>query len=94
LDPLHPVSSILPFLYLALIILSEGGVEVGDVDAKALKILIAVNEQFPTRETLISTLLPHVPEAKRDVLADFLIRLYAVYVDLHCKSPKLNATND
>lgn len=42
------------------------------------------NGQFPDRATLVSTLLAHVPEAKKDVLADFLIRLYGVYVDLHC----------
>ncbi len=41
--------------------------------------------QFPTRETIISTLLKHVPAAKQDTLCDFLIRLYAVYVDLHCE---------
>ncbi|KAK4685018.1 ATP citrate (pro-S)-lyase, partial [Tremellales sp. Uapishka_1] len=68
----------------------EGGVEVGDVDAKALKLLIAVGEEFPTRENFISTLLPHVPEAKKDVLCDFLIRLYAVYVDLHFAYLEIN----
>jgi hypothetical protein len=46
----------------------------------------ADDPQFPSRETLITTLLSHVPKAKQDVLCDFLIRLYAVYVDLHCKS--------
>ena len=40
--------------------------------------------QFPTRETIISTLLKEVPESKKETLCDFLIRLYAVYVDLHC----------
>ena len=60
--------------------------DVGDVDAKALKLLLPVGEAFPSRETIISTLLPHVAEAKKDILCDFLIRLYAVYVDLHCMS--------
>ena len=41
--------------------------------------------QFPTRETIISTLLQSVPAAKQDILCDFLIRMYAVYVDLHCE---------
>ena len=96
----------------------EGGVDVGDVDAKALKLrtytvhpesalptilasasillltcsslfcppspVIPVGGPFPARETVISTLLTHVPAAKKDVLADFLIRLYAVYEELHC----------
>ncbi|WVQ98068.1 hypothetical protein IAU59_005190 [Kwoniella sp. CBS 9459] len=68
----------------------EGGVDVGDVDAKALKLLIPVGEEFPTRETLISTLLAQVPAAKQDVLADFLIRLYGVYVDLHFAYLEIN----
>ena len=33
---------------------------------------------------MISSLLTHVPAEKKDVLCDFLIRLYAVYEDLHC----------
>ncbi|KAK8847415.1 hypothetical protein IAR55_005273 [Kwoniella newhampshirensis] len=68
----------------------EGGVDVGDVDAKALKLLIAVGEEFPTRETIISTLLEHVAPTKKDVLCDFLIRLYAVYVDLHFAYLEIN----
>ncbi|WVQ69278.1 uncharacterized protein L199_007495 [Kwoniella botswanensis] len=68
----------------------EGGVDVGDVDAKALKLLLPVGEEFPTRENLISTLLANVAPAKQDVLADFLIRLYAVYVDLHFAYLEIN----
>nr|AKM12497.1 ATP citrate lyase [Phaffia rhodozyma]AKM12498.1 ATP citrate lyase [Phaffia rhodozyma]AKM12499.1 ATP citrate lyase [Phaffia rhodozyma] len=68
----------------------EGGVDVGDVDAKALKLLIPVGEDFPTRETVVSSLLTHVPAEKKDVLADFLIRLYAVYEDLHYAYLEIN----
>lgn len=68
----------------------EGGVEVGDVDAKALKLLLPVGVDFPSREKLISTLLTHVPAAKQDILCDFLIRLYAVYVDLHFAYLEIN----
>lgn len=68
----------------------EGGVDVGDVDAKALKLFLPVLGQFPSREVLIETLLPNVPENKKDVLADFIIRLYAVYVDLHFAYLEIN----
>ncbi|KAL1411666.1 ATP citrate lyase subunit 1 [Vanrija albida] len=68
----------------------EGGVDVGDVDAKALKLLLPVGKPFPKREVVISTLLEHVPEQKKDVLADFIIRLYAVYVDLHFAYLEIN----
>ncbi|GAA97290.1 uncharacterized protein L969DRAFT_84276 [Mixia osmundae IAM 14324] len=68
----------------------EGGIEVGDVDAKALKLLIPVDGSLPSRETISSTLLTHVPEDKKEVLVDFLIRLYSVYADLHFAYLEIN----
>ena len=60
----------------------EGGVDVGDVDAKAEKILIPVDlAQYPSNEELASTLLKKVPKGVHNVLIDFITRLYAVYVD-------------
>ncbi|RSH86479.1 citrate synthase [Apiotrichum porosum] len=68
----------------------EGGVDVGDVDAKALKLLLPVNKAFPTREVVKETLLGAVPENKKDVLCDFIVRLYGVYVDLHFAYLEIN----
>ncbi|KAI0053105.1 ATP-citrate synthase [Auriscalpium vulgare] len=68
----------------------EGGVDIGDVDAKALKVDIAVGKPFPSRDTFISTLLPHVPKEKQQTLVDFLLRLYSVYVDLHFAYLEIN----
>ncbi|KAE8233805.1 hypothetical protein CF326_g1163 [Tilletia indica] len=70
----------------------EGGVDVGDVDAKALKLLIPADpsESLPTREQWTSTLLSGVPKAKHQILTDFLIRLYSVYVDLHFAYLEIN----
>jgi len=68
----------------------EGGIEVGDVDAKALKLQVKVNDAFPTPASIQSTLLTHVPAAKHDVLVDFIARLYAVYVDLHFTYLEIN----
>ena len=60
----------------------EGGVDVGDVDAKAEKILIPVDlANYPSNEKLASTLLKKVPKGVHNVLIDFITRLYAVYVD-------------
>ncbi|CAZ82002.1 unnamed protein product [Tuber melanosporum] len=60
----------------------EGGVDVGDVDAKAEKLLIPVDlKQYPSNETIASTLLKKVPSGVHNVLVDFITRLYAVYVD-------------
>ncbi|KAF9140301.1 citrate synthase, partial [Linnemannia schmuckeri] len=68
----------------------EGGIEVGDVDAKALKLQVKVQDAFPTAESISSALLVHVPEAKHDVLVDFISRLYAVYIDLHFTYLEIN----
>ncbi|KAJ3522532.1 hypothetical protein NMY22_g11851 [Coprinellus aureogranulatus] len=42
----------------------EGGVDKGDVDAKALVLDIPVTEPFPSREAIAQALLTHVPEKK------------------------------
>ncbi|GMF67006.1 unnamed protein product [Aspergillus oryzae] len=60
----------------------EGGVDVGDVDAKAEKLLIPVNlKNYPSNEEIAATLLKKVPSGVHNVLVDFISRLYAVYVD-------------
>ncbi|CAK7239036.1 MAG: beta subunit of ATP citrate lyase [Sporothrix thermara] len=60
----------------------EGGVDVGDVDAKAEKLLIPVDlSQYPSNEEIAATLLKHIPKGLHNVLVDFITRLYAVYVD-------------
>ncbi|MCJ1260050.1 glutathione synthetase ATP-binding domain-like protein [Lignoscripta atroalba] len=60
----------------------EGGVDVGDVDAKAQKLLVPVDlSQYPSNEEIASTLLEKVPKGVHNVLVDFISRLYAVYVD-------------
>jgi ATP citrate (pro-S)-lyase len=68
----------------------EGGVDIGDVDAKALKLNILVDKPFPSRDEFTSTLLKHVPSEKQATLVDFLIRLYSVYVDLHFAYLEIN----
>ncbi|KAI0635008.1 ATP citrate lyase [Trametes polyzona] len=68
----------------------EGGVDIGDVDAKALKLSLPVGEPFPSRQTIADTLLKHVPAAKKETLIDFLTRLYSVYVDLHFAYLEIN----
>ncbi len=64
--------------------------DIGDVDAKALKLQIPVNKDFPSRDVIKSTLLKAVPAAKQETLVDFLIRLYSVYVDLHFAYLEIN----
>ena len=60
----------------------EGGVDVGDVDAKAEKLLIPVDlSEYPSNDGIASVLLKKVPKGVHNVLIDFITRLYAVYVD-------------
>lgn len=68
----------------------EGGVDIGDVDAKALKLDILVGKPFPSRDKIAAALLKHVPTEKQDTLVDFLCRLYSVYVDLHFAYLEIN----
>lgn len=70
----------------------EGGVDVGDVDAKAAKILIPVDieNEYPSNETIISTLLSKAPESQHKTLVDFVNRLYAVYVQLQFTYLEIN----
>ncbi|EQL04168.1 ATP citrate lyase [Ophiocordyceps sinensis CO18] len=60
----------------------EGGVDVGDVDAKAEKLLIPVDlSEYPSNNDIAAALLKNVPKGVHNVLVDFITRLYAVYVD-------------
>ena len=60
----------------------EGGVDVGDVDEKAEKLLIPIDlAEYPSNEEIASSLLSKVPKGVHNVLVDFITRLYAVYVD-------------
>ena len=68
----------------------EGGVDIGDVDAKALTLNINVGAPFPSRAQIAETLLKHVPAEKKETLVDFLVRLYSVYVDLHFAYLEIN----
>uniref|UniRef100_A0A1D1XD28 ATP citrate synthase n=1 Tax=Anthurium amnicola TaxID=1678845 RepID=A0A1D1XD28_9ARAE len=68
----------------------EGGIEIGDVDSKALKLLIPVDAPFPSSQEIKSALLTNVPSSKQDVLVDFISRLYSVYVDLHFTYLEIN----
>ncbi|KAI9091538.1 citrate synthase-like protein [Phlyctochytrium arcticum] len=69
----------------------EGGVDVGDVDTKAKKILVGVNQPFPTSDQLVSALLPDVKsESQRATLVEFITRLYAVYSDLQFTYLEIN----
>ncbi|XP_026181163.1 ATP-citrate synthase [Mastacembelus armatus] len=59
----------------------EGGVDVGDVDAKAKKLLVGVDEKI-SEDSVTKELLTHVPNDKKLVLASFIVGLFNLYEEL------------
>ena len=67
----------------------EGGVDVGDVDSKAVHYLVPLGSSL-TEEQVLSTLLLQVAAAKRATLASFIVSLYRFYVQLHYSYLEIN----
>ncbi|XP_016916619.1 ATP-citrate synthase [Apis cerana] len=68
----------------------EGGVDIGDVDAKALKLDIAVGEEAPNRSTIIEKLLINVTDDKKEIIGNFIESLYKLYVTLYFTYLEIN----
>ncbi|CAL8281843.1 unnamed protein product [Merluccius merluccius] len=67
----------------------EGGVEVGDVDAKAQRLLVAVDDKL-SEEQVMEKLLVHVGDEKKGVLASFIVGLFNLYEDLYFTYLEIN----
>lgn len=59
----------------------EGGVDIGDVEAKALKLDLEI-EETPTEEQIKEKLLTHISSPRKEKAAAFIKALYAQYVEL------------
>jgi ATP citrate (pro-S)-lyase len=68
----------------------EGGVDVGDVDAKATRLMIPVGQPLPTQLEVEEALLMAVAPSKRAALSDFILALYNVFADLHFTYLEIN----
>ncbi|GAB1862388.1 ATP citrate synthase [Camponotus japonicus] len=68
----------------------QGGVDIGDVDAKALKLDIPVGGELPDRSTLINKLLVNVADDKKVMIAEFIESLYKLYVNLYFTYMEIN----
>ncbi|KAJ2716610.1 ATP citrate lyase subunit 1 [Coemansia spiralis] len=69
----------------------EGGIDIGDVDAKALRLPIPVDQPLPPSDRIAAALLADIAsETQRTALATFIERLYAVYVDLNFTYLEIN----
>uniref|UniRef100_A0A2I3RE47 ATP-citrate synthase n=1 Tax=Pan troglodytes TaxID=9598 RepID=A0A2I3RE47_PANTR len=67
----------------------EGGVDVGDVDTKAQKLLVGVDEKL-NPEDIKKHLLVHAPEDKKEILASFISGLFNFYEDLYFTYLEIN----
>ncbi|XP_049883198.1 ATP-citrate synthase [Pectinophora gossypiella] len=68
----------------------QGGVDVGDVDALAVRLEVPV-DTFPTGEDVERLLLKNVKSAStKRILATFILALYRVYVDLYFTYMEIN----
>ncbi|XP_077108276.1 ATP-citrate synthase isoform X2 [Ranitomeya variabilis] len=67
----------------------EGGVDVGDVDAKAQKLLVGVGERL-TEQDVKNHLLIHVTPDKKEILASFIAGLFNLYDDLYFTYLEIN----
>ena len=70
-------------------VISQGGVDIGDVDAKALKMEVAVGgsvDESSVKKQLLNTF----DAGKRDRVAKFVTALYRLYVDLYFTYLEIN----
>lgn len=67
----------------------QGGVDIGDVDAKALKLDVPVNGQLNMSD-ISNQLLTKVPAEKKDRVAKFIYSLYQAYVKLYFTYLEIN----
>ena len=59
----------------------EGGINVGDVDARAVKLFVPVGE-MPTAQEIEKKLLSKVPKEKKTLISEFIEGLFKFYADL------------
>ncbi|KAJ1814752.1 ATP citrate lyase subunit 1, partial [Coemansia sp. RSA 2598] len=69
----------------------EGGIDIGDVDAKALRLAIPIDQPLGDAKAIEEALLKDIKsDTQKLALASFIERLYAVYVDLNFTYLEIN----
>ncbi|MBN2256015.1 MAG: ATPase [Deltaproteobacteria bacterium] len=67
----------------------EGGINVGDVDAKAVKLFVPIGET-PTAREIETKLLGNVPKERKALIAEFIEGLFKYYADLNYSYLEIN----
>jgi len=68
----------------------EGGVDIGDVDAKAAKMSIRLGDEDPSASIVTEKLLGSVPAARKPKLASYIAGLYKLFRELHFAYLEIN----
>ena len=68
----------------------EGGVDIGDVDSKAVKLEVEIEEKMEINEELVKKSLLGSLKSKKDLVAKFISALYKQYVALHFTYMEIN----
>jgi len=68
----------------------EGGVDIGDVDSKAVKLEVEVQDKMEVNEQLVKTTLLGSQKTEKDLVAKFITALYKQYVALHFTYMEIN----
>merc|ERR1719356_1855451 len=68
----------------------EGGVDIGDVDSKAVKLEVTVQEKMEVNEELVKKSLLGSLKSEKDLVAKFITALYKQYVALHFTYMEIN----
>ena len=66
----------------------QGGVDVGDVDAKAARVEVDIESTLTVEQAC--ALAKEVPDGKKEVLVQFLQLLYKAYCDLYFTLLEIN----
>jgi len=67
----------------------QGGIDVGDVDSKACKLSVDINESLSSGD-VASKLLQNITDDKKEILCKFIHSIYRLYVDLHFTYLEIN----
>ena len=67
----------------------EGGVDVGDVDAKAKRLFVPIETQT-TPDEVVKKLLSDISATDKALLAQFICELYTFFVDTNCAFLEIN----
>lgn len=67
----------------------QGGINVGDIDAKAQRLMVPIG-QYPSKAEIDKKLLGKVPMARRGLIAGFIEGMFKFYADLHYAYLEIN----